>query len=40
MWALVKDGSVCEIIAHPKSIVDENGVQHPRSIFSIWTKEE
>ena len=40
MWALIKDGSVSEIIAHPKSIVDENGVQHPRSIFTIWTKEE
>jgi hypothetical protein len=40
MWALVKDGSVSEIIAHPKSIVDENGVQHPRSVFTIWTKEE
>jgi len=40
MWALVKDGSVSKIIAHPKSIVDENGVQHPRSIFTIWTKEE
>jgi hypothetical protein len=40
MWAQVKDGSVEKIIAHPKSMVDENGVQHPRSIFSIWTKEE
>ena len=40
MWALVKDGSVSEIIAHPKSIVDENGIQHPRSVFTIWTKEE
>jgi hypothetical protein len=40
MWAKVVDGSVEEIIAHPKSIVDENGIQHPRSIFSIWTKEE
>ena len=40
MWARVIDGSVSEIIAHPKSMVDENGVQHPRSIFSIWTKEE
>jgi len=40
MWAKVVDGSVEELIAHPKSIVDENGVQHPRSIFSIWTKEE
>ena len=40
MWALIKDGSVSEIIAHPKSIVDENGVQHPRSIFSIWNREE
>jgi hypothetical protein len=40
MWAKVVDGSVEEIIAHPKNIVDENGIQHPRSIFSIWTKEE
>lgn len=40
MWAQVKDGSVEKIIAHPKSMVDENGVQHPRSIFSMWTKEE
>ena len=40
MWARVIDGSVSEIIAHPKSMVDENGVQHPRSIFSMWTKEE
>jgi hypothetical protein len=40
MWAKVVDGSVSEIIARPKGIVDENGVQHPRSIFSIWTKEE
>ena len=40
MWAKVIDGSVEEIIAHPKNIVDENGIQHPRSIFSIWTKEE
>ena len=40
MWAKVVDGSVEELIAHPKNIVDENGIQHPRSIFSIWTKEE
>ena len=40
MWAKVVDGSVEKIIAHPKNIVDENGIQHPRSIFSMWTKEE
>ena len=40
MWAKVVDGSVEELIAHPKNIVDENGIQHSRSIFSIWTKEE
>ena len=40
MWAQVKGGSVEKIIAHPKGIVDENGIQHPRSIFSIWSKEE
>ena len=40
MWARVIDGSVSEIIAHPKNIVDQNGVQHPRSIFTLWSKEE
>ena len=40
MWAQVKGGSVEKILAHPKGIVDENGIQHPRSIFSIWSKEE
>ena len=40
MWARVIDGSVSELIAHPKNIVDQNGVQHPRSIFTLWSKEE
>ena len=37
MWAIVTNGSVNAIRQQVPSI---NGVQHPKNIFNIWSKEE
>ena len=40
MWAKVKADQVIEVINGAKAITDSNGVQHPSSIFSNWSKDE
>ena len=40
MWAKVKADQVIEIFSGAKAITDSNGIQHPSSIFSNWTKDE
>ena len=40
MWAKVKADQVIEVFSGAKAITDSNGIQHPSSIFSNWTKEE
>ena len=39
MWAKVEDGSITEIISHPKTMTID-GITHPRAIFSLWTAAE
>ena len=40
MWAKVKADQVIEVFSGAKAITDSNGVQHPSSIFSNWSKDE
>lgn len=40
MWAKVKADQVIEVFNGAKAITDSNGVQHPSSIFSNWSKDE
>jgi len=40
MWAKVKADKVIEVFNGAKAITDSNGVQHPSSIFSNWSKDE
>ncbi len=40
MWAKVKADQVIEVFSGAKAITDNNGVQHPASIFSNWSKAE
>ena len=40
MWAKVKADQVIEVFNGAKAITDDNGVQHPSSIFSNWSKDE
>ena len=40
MWAKVKADQVIEVFSGAKAITDSNGIQHPSSIFSNWTKDE
>ena len=40
MWAKVKADQVIEVFNGAKAITDSNGVQHPSSIFSHWSKSE
>lgn len=40
MWAKVKADQVIEIFSGAKAVTDNNGIQHPASIFSNWTKAE
>ena len=40
MWAKVKADQVIEVFNAAKAITDSNGVQHPSSIFSNWSKDE
>ena len=40
MWAKVKADQVIEVFNSAKAITDSNGVQHPSSIFSNWSKDE
>jgi hypothetical protein len=40
MWAKVKADQVIEIFSGAKAVTDNNGVQHPASIFSNWSKAE
>ena len=35
-----KADQVIEVIGGAKAITDSNGVQHPSSIFSNWSKDE
>ena len=39
MWAKIEDGSITEIISHPK-IMTIDGITYPRAIFSSWTLDE
>jgi hypothetical protein len=39
MWAIIKDGEIDQIIDGNKG-VNINDVQHPKSIFKIWSNEE
>ena len=39
MWAIVNNSSVVEIVRRPKAIT-LNGVQHPASIFKLWSSED
>ena len=39
MWAIIKDEKVDQIITGTKG-VEIDGVQHPKSIFYLWSKEE
>ena len=39
MWAMVKSGQVTAIYSRPKAITID-GVQHPSSIFTVWTAEQ
>ena len=40
MWAKVKADQVIEIFSGAKAVTDNNGIQHPASIFSNWSKEK
>lgn len=40
MWAIVKKGVIGKKFNRPKAYTDENGTQHPVSIFTAWSKEE
>ena len=40
MWAKVKADQVIEIFSGAKAVTDNNGTQHPASIFSNWSKAE
>lgn len=40
MWAKVKADQVIEVFNGAKAITDSNGIQHPSSIFSNWSKDE
>ena len=40
MWAKVKADQVIEIFSGAKAVTDNNGIQHPASIFSNWSKAE
>ena len=40
MWAKVKADQVIEIFSGAKAVTDNNGTQHPASIFSNWSKEK
>mgnify|MGYP003313061206 CR=1 FL=1 len=40
MWAKVKADQVIEVFNGAKAITDDNGIQHPASIFSNWSKEK
>ena len=40
MWAKVKADQVIEIFSGAKAVTDNNGIQHPASIFSNWSKDE
>ena len=39
MWAIVKSGSITQLINNPKSLVIDN-VRHSRKIFELWSKSE
>ena len=39
MWVIIKDEKVDQIITGTKG-VEIDGVQHPKSIFTLWSKEE
>lgn len=39
MWALLEDGQVSRVIRNPVELTI-NGVTHPRSIFTKWSKTE
>ena len=40
MWAKVKADQVIEVFNGAKAVTDNNGIQHPASIFSNWSKEK
>jgi hypothetical protein len=39
MWALIEDDTVVRTFNHPESITINN-IQHPLSIFTLWSEEE
>jgi hypothetical protein len=39
MWALIEDNTIVRTFNRPKPITINN-IQHPRTIFTLWSEEE